>query len=132
MPPDSHWATLSHIAAFDRSRPAVEVEVATGAAVVAATVVLVPTEVTWLVAGVSVWETRVRGSSTPSTVTTLKVLVFTPSAPLVVTFCVPLAMVASFTVVDVYAMGSVVWALVTTTRLTVIVWRVGQRVGDLG
>src|SRR5665647_2431363 len=108
LPPDSHAATLSHIAAFDRSRPAVDVEVATGAAVVAVGAVVatfVPTEVTWLVAGVSVWETSVRDSSTPSTVTTLKVPVFTPSAPLVVTFCVPLAIVASFTVVDVYAMG---------------------------
>src|ERR1035437_4258746 len=106
LPPDSHLATLSHIAAFDRSRPAVEVEVATGAAVVAATVVvvLVPTEVTWLVAGVSAWGTRVRASSTPSRVTIWKVLVFTPSAPGVVPFWVPLATVASLTVVDVNAM----------------------------
>src|SRR5664279_5817166 len=105
LPPDSHAATLSHIAAFDRSRPAVEVEVATGAAVVAAAIVvvavLVPTEVTWLVAGVSVWETRVRDSSTPSTVTIWKVLVLTPLAPGVITFCVPFAMVASFTLLDV-------------------------------
>src|SRR6478752_1921721 len=109
LPPDSHRAIRSHIAAFARLRPAPEVLPADGAGVVAAgagAATLVPTATTWftgfLVTCVPVW---LRDSSLPSTHTSSKVALCSPATPWVVVFLVPLARVASSWLVTPNATG---------------------------
>src|SRR6478735_12421733 len=128
LPPDSHWAIRSHIAALARLRPAPEVLPADGgAATVVGAVVgavgvaaLVPTATTWLtgflVTAAPVW---LRDSSLPSTHTSSKVTLCSPATPLVVVFLVPLARVASSWLVTPNATAWVSLTDFFSTRLIV-------------
>src|SRR6478609_12203150 len=125
LPPDSHWAIRSHIAAFARLRPAPEVLPADGAGVGVAgagagAAALVPTATTWLT-GFLVTEAPVwlRDSSLPSTHTSSKVTLCSPATPLVVVFLVPLARVASSWLVTPNATAWVSLTDFFSTRLIV-------------